>query len=120
MLKKRPSPIPTTHLPAMNIPILNALASSAAPIAKKMAPIATARVLPKLSDKAPEKSDVKVAGNSIDEMTRPCKEGESTPKVSANEGIAVTGPMVPVSRLNTFVVSQSAMLKALRTNIPVE
>ncbi|KAI9877729.1 MAG: hypothetical protein M1830_003005 [Pleopsidium flavum] len=103
------------------MPILDALASRAAPIAKKTAPMATARVRPKLSDKAPEKSDVKVAGNSIDETTKPCKEDERTPKEFVKEGMVVTGPMVPVSRLSTFVTNQSAMMKTMRNmNVPIE
>lgn len=82
--------------------MLNALASRAAPTAKTTAPRATAWVRPKLSDKGPANNEAKVADSSIDEMTMPCKVEESTPKVSVKEGIAVTEPMVPVSRLNTI------------------
>jgi len=32
-------------------------------------------------------------------MTRPCKEGESAPKVAVKDGMTVTGPMAPLSRL---------------------
>lgn len=102
VLKNKPSPIPTTHLAATSIPMLNALASRAAPMAKTTAPRATARVLPKLSDKGPANSEAKVAGSRTDEMTMPCKVEESTPKFSVKDGIAVTGPMVPVSRLYTI------------------
>jgi len=99
VLKKRPSPIPTTLLPAMSMLRFTALLSRAAPIAKKSAPNANAWVRPKLSDNIPAKSDMTVAGISNDEITNPCKEGERLPKNSVNEGMTMTGPMVPVSSL---------------------
>ena len=100
VLKKKPSPIPTTHLAAMSIPMPNALASRAAPRAKRLAPISTARVRPQPADNGQASCVAKVAGSNTDEMTMPCLTEESTPKVSVKEGIAVTGPMVPVSRLS--------------------
>lgn len=99
VLKYKPSPIPTSHLAAMNIPIPNALASRAAPTAKTIAPRTIARVRPKLSDMGPAKIEPNVAESSIDEMTMPCKVEESAPKVSVKEGMAVTELIVPVSRL---------------------
>lgn len=83
--------------------------------------MATARVRPKLSDKAPAKSAAKVAGSRTYETTRPCKDEERTAKVSVKEGMVVTGPMVPVSRLSTQVMNQSALKKTMpKMNIPIE
>ena len=96
-LRKNPSPMPTTHLPAMSIPILMAPASRAAPVAKTTAPNATARVRPKLSDNGPENTDATVPASRSDETTRPSNKDEISPNESVNEGIAVTGPIVPVS-----------------------
>ncbi len=68
-------------------------------MAKSKAPMAMARGRPKLSDNAPANNDATVAESRIEEMTRPCKEGESAPKVAVKDGMTVTGPMAPLSRL---------------------
>ena len=76
--------------------------------------MAITRVRPKLSDSAPAKTDVIVAVIKIDEMTKPSKEDERTPNDSANEDMAVIGPMLPVSRLSTYVKRYTTAAKEIR------
>lgn len=69
-------------------------------MAKTKAPIAMARERPRLSDNAPANNDATVADSMIEEITRPCIEGERAPKVRVKEGMTVTGPIAPLSRLD--------------------
>ena len=61
--------------------------------------MANARVLPRLSDKAPAKRDTTVAGISMEETTNPASDGGRAPKLLVKAGISITGPMVLVSNL---------------------
>lgn len=99
VLRKRPSPSPTTHLPKMNIPRLTAPASNAAPTAYKKAPIEMALGRPRLSESDPATSDAGVAVKSTEETMKPRRDDETSPKPLLKVDIEVTGPMVPVSRL---------------------
>lgn len=87
------------HRPAINMPKFTAPASMAAPIANSKAPITMTLVRPSLSEIAPPNREAKVVVRSTDETTRPCIVDESSPKVALKEAMAVTGPIVPVSRL---------------------
>jgi hypothetical protein len=87
----------------MKMARFDAPASRAAPTANTRAPMATARGRPNLSDKAPAKREAKGAESKRDEMTNPCSADERAPNVSMKEGIVVTGPMVPVSRLGKLI-----------------
>jgi hypothetical protein len=97
--KNKPSPIPFTALPAINIPNTTLLASTAAPIPNTAAPSAIPLSLPTLFARCPPKKDESAAGMSIVETTRPCTVEESEPNVVANCAIVVRGPIVPVSSL---------------------
>ena len=99
VLRNTPSPNPTTHLPAINIPRLTAEASIAAPIANNSEPIARERVRPKLSEIAPAKRETRVAEIKSEETTIPSKEEERGPNVDLKPGMVMTGPMVDVSSL---------------------
>jgi hypothetical protein len=87
----------------MNMPKFTAPASIAAPMAKRSAPIAIALVRPILSDTPPANIEDNVVVKSTDETTKPCIEDESVPKVVLKLAMAVTGPIVPVSRLVSYV-----------------
>lgn len=83
----------------MNIPNVTALASTAAPIAKIRAPMAIARVLPRLSDNAPANKVTTAAAIKIVDTTTPVTAGERAPEVWVKDGICITGPMLLVSIL---------------------
>ena len=78
---------------------MTAADSIAAPMANSKAPIARERVRPKLSDRAPAKSEATVAEIMIEETTIPSTEDERGPNVDVKAGIVMTGPMVEVSSL---------------------
>ena len=99
VLKFVPCPNPAMQRPAMNIASVTELASIAAPTAKRRAPMTIVLGRPMLSEIAPPKREAKVVVRSNDETTRPCMVDDSVPKVVAKEVMAVTGPIVPVSRL---------------------
>ena len=99
VLKNSPSPTPTMHLPAMNMPKLDAPASMAAPMLKVRHPMAMARGRPNLSDNAPANRDDTVAARRREDTTMPCRADDRLPKVSSKDGMVVTGPIIPVSRL---------------------
>jgi hypothetical protein len=105
VLKNNPSPTPTMHLPAMNIPKLDAPASRAAPMLKARHPMAIARGRPKRSDKAPANNDANVAARSKQDTTMPWRADGRFPKVDSKEGMVVTGPITPVSRLFQLLLS---------------
>lgn len=121
MLRKIPSPNPAMHLATMNIPSETAAASSAVPTANIRDPIAIERVRPMLSDIAPAKRDVKVAGKRSEDITKPWSDAESSPKLWMKEGIVVTGPMVPESSLELYQhrhVTASQLLE--KRSLPIE
>jgi hypothetical protein len=91
--------MPFTALPASSIPILTLLASTAAPEPKIDAPIAIHRNRPTVLATWPPKKDDIAAGIRIIDTTNPWTVDERCPKVSANWGISVSGPMVPISSL---------------------
>jgi hypothetical protein len=99
VLKNSPSPTPTMHLPAINMPRLDAPASIAAPMLKARHPIAIARGRPKRSDKAPANNDANVAARSRQDTSMPWRADGRLPKVNSKDGMVVTGPITPVSRL---------------------
>ena len=91
--------MPTTNLPTMSITRLTAAASIAAPRANVRDPMAIALGLPALSERAPAKRDASVADSSTEETTKPSNDGDISPKLVVKDGMAVTGPIVPVSSL---------------------
>jgi len=105
VLKNSPSPTPTMHLPAMNMSRLDAPVSIAAPMLKVRHPIAMARGRPKRSDRAPANSDANVAARSRQETTMPWRADGRLPKVNPKDGMVVTGPITPVSRLSWPILS---------------
>ena len=76
-----------------------AAASIAAPRANVKDPIAIALGLPILSEKDPANRDARVAAGRIEETTKPSRDGDISPKLVVKDGMAVTGPIVPVSSL---------------------
>ncbi|KAL8648714.1 MAG: hypothetical protein Q9210_004817 [Variospora velana] len=85
------------------MPRETAPASRAAPTPKIAAPIMIAFSLPTLSARWPAKKEVKAAGSRIEDTIRPCIVGEDVPNDSAKAGMAVTGPMIPVSTLDANI-----------------
>lgn len=73
--------------------------SNVAPIPKTLAPIAIDLGLPTEFAKCPPKKEAMAAGIKIVETTSPWIVDERFPKLLANCGIDVIGPMVPVSSL---------------------
>ena len=91
-----------------------AAASIAAPTAKVKDPMAIDLGRPKLSERLPAKRDASVAGGSTEDTTKPSKDGDTSPKLFAKDGIAVTGPIVLVSSLSEKdPVSYHARLEAV-------
>jgi len=103
VLENNPSPTPTISRPAINIPILEAPASTAAPKANPAEPIPTALVRPILSESVPESKDAMVAERRTEETMIPRIVADNSPKWPMNVGIVVTGPMTPVSNLEYSV-----------------
>jgi hypothetical protein len=104
VLKNNPSPTPFSARPAINIPSLTELASTAAPIPNTAAPTAIPLNLPNLSARCPPKREERAAGIRIVETTRPCTVEERAPKVARNWGMVVRGPIMPMSRLGRLDV----------------
>jgi len=48
----------------------------------------------------PPSNDIRTPEIRIEETITPCRVAEKCPKVSINDGITVTGPIVPVSSLD--------------------
>ena len=103
VLKFVPCPKPAIQRPAINIASVTELASIAAPIAKRHAPITMVLGRPMRSEIAPPKREARVVVRRTEETTRPCMVDDNAPNVAAKEDIAVTGPIVPVSRLGVCV-----------------
>jgi hypothetical protein len=99
VLRKSPSPTPTTSRPAINIPRLEAPASRAAPRANPADPIPTARVRPIVSEREPAHREATVADRRTDETTIPPIVEVNSPNWSVNCTMVITGPMTPVSNL---------------------
>ena len=75
-------------------------ASIPVPSPKMPAPSVTAFGLPRLSARWPAKKEARAAGIKMEETIRPWIVDEKSPKVRLKDGIAVMGPIVPVSRLH--------------------
>jgi hypothetical protein len=82
------------HLPAMNMHRLDAPASIAAPMLKARHPMAIARGRPKRSDNAPAYKDATVTARNDARKSR-----WQVTKVASKDGMVVTGPITPVSKL---------------------
>lgn len=83
----------------MIMPKFEAPASRAAPRANHAEPIPTARPLPIMSERAPANREAKVADKRTEETTIPRITEDNSPNLSVNWGMAVIGPMTPVSSL---------------------
>lgn len=94
-----PSPIPSMHLPAINMPRLAAPASIAAPMPKINAPMLIPLGRPRKSATRPAKNEDSAAGMRIADTTSPWIVEDSGPNWAENLLMTVTGPMMPVSIL---------------------
>ena len=94
-----PSPRPSITLPTTNMARRTAPASSAAPKPNIAAPMAIPIGRPRMSAKRPANMEEMAAGMRIADTIKPWTVAESGPNCESKLFITVTGPIMPVSKL---------------------